>query len=348
MDLIQTKMKCVMWSIWIWVVLLLSGCHERSPRQDLYGLPGAWNLSSVVFPIGDTLSFPYNGRAYCRIFTADTTFYDCQLYSCPSGIIIIPEDKGDFEIIAKGNNEFLYFEKGHTRPLKMVDDTTLVIQRNGRRYKWIRNNDMTEERLNGIREIIANDSCDDNAEVMRYVLSTSEKELKATYYLLVYIVVSLVAIVLLVLYYLRRISLKKKHIEKQLLQISQEREARPQLVKNALRQVEDEFFHSEYYAGLRKQVLAGNLLKPADWDQIEQAIRPVYPDFVRRLSDLCKMSPVEYRVCLLIKLRFSPSEIAAALCKDISTISSIRGRLYKKVFNRNGGSKSWDDFILSL
>ena len=205
-----------MWSIWIWVVLLLAGCHERSPRQDLYGLPGAWNLSSVVFPIGDTLSFPYNGRAYCRIFTADTTFYDCQLYSCPSGIIIIPEDKGDFEIIAKGNNEFLYFEKGHTRPLKMVDDTTLVIQRNGRRYKWIRNNDMTEERLNGIREIIANDSCDDNAEVMRYVLSTSEKELKATNYLLVYIVVSLVAIVLLVLYYLRRISLKKKHIEKQL------------------------------------------------------------------------------------------------------------------------------------
>lgn len=341
-------MKNAIWGIWIWVALLLAGCHERSPRQDLYGLPGAWTLSSVVFPVGDTLSFPYNGRTYCRIFSADTTYYDCQLYSSPSGIIIIPEDKGDFEIIAKGNNEFLYFEKGYMRPLKIVDDTTVVIQRNGRRFTWIRNQSMTEERLNGIREIIANDSCDDNAEVMRYVLSTSEKELKATNYLLVYIIVSLLVIVLLVLYYLRRLSRKKKHIERQLLQISQEREARPQLVRNALKQVEDEFFHSEYYIGLRKHVLAGDLLKPADWDQMELAIRPVYPDFVRRLSDLCKMSLVEYHVCLLIKLRFSPSEIAAALCKDISTISSIRGRLYKKVFNRNGGSKSWDDFILSL
>lgn len=341
-------MKNAIWGIWIWVALLLAGCHERSPRQDLYGLPGAWTLSSVVFPVGDTLSFPYNGRTYCRIFSADTTYYDCQLYSSPSGIIIIPEDKGDFEVIAKGNNEFLYFEKGYMRPLKIVDDTTVVIQRNGRRFTWIRNQSMTEERLNGIREIIANDSCDDNAEVMRYVLSTSEKELKATNYLLVYIIVSLLVIVLLVLYYLRRLSRKKKHIERQLLQISQEREARPQLVRNALKQVEDEFFHSEYYIGLRKHVLAGDLLKPADWDQMELAIRPVYPDFVRRLSDLCKMSLVEYHVCLLIKLRFSPSEIAAALCKDISTISSIRGRLYKKVFNRNGGSKSWDDFILSL
>lgn len=341
-------MKNAIWGIWICMALLLAGCHERSPRQDLYGLPGAWTLSSVVFPVGDTLSFPYNGRTYCRIFSADTTYYDCQLYSSPSGIIIIPEDKGDFEIIAKGNNEFLYFEKGYMRPLKIVDDTTVVIQRNGRRFTWIRNQSMTEERLNGIREIIANDSCDDNAEVMRYVLSTSEKELKATNYLLVYIIVSLLVIVLLVLYYLRRLSQKKKHIERQLLQISQEREARPQLVRNALKQVEDEFFHSEYYIGLRKHVLAGDLLKPADWDQMELAIRPVYPDFVRRLSDLCKMSLVEYHVCLLIKLRFSPSEIAAALCKDISTISSIRGRLYKKVFNRNGGSKSWDDFILSL
>lgn len=341
-------MKNAIWGIWIWVALLLAGCHERSPHQDLYGLPGAWTLSSVVFSVGDTLSFPYNGRTYCRIFSADTTYYDCQLYSSPSGIIIIPEDKGDFEIIAKGNNEFLYFEKGYMRPLKIVDDTTVVIQRNGRHFTWIRNQSMTEERLNGIREIIANDSCDDNAEVMRYVLSTSEKELKATNYLLVYIIVSLLVIVLLVLYYLRRLSRKKKHIERQLLQISQEREARPQLVRNALKQVEDEFFHSEYYIGLRKHVLAGELLKPADWDQMELAIRPVYPDFVRRLSDLCKMSLVEYHVCLLIKLRFSPSEIAAALCKDISTISSIRGRLYKKVFNRNGGSKSWDDFILSL
>lgn len=126
------------------------------------------------------------------------------------------------------------------------------------------------------------------------------------------------------------------------------RDMRPQLVKNALKQVEDDFFRSAYYKSLQKRVVAGETLKPEDWDEMERAVRPVYPDFIRQLSDLCKMSQVEYHVNLLIKLRFTPSEIAGVLCKDISTVSSIRSRLYRKVFNRKGSSKEWDEFILSL
>ena len=32
----------------------------------------------------------------------------------------------------------------------------------------------------------------------------------------------------------------------------------------------------------------------------------------------------------------------------VTTISSIRSRLYKKVFQKKGGSRDWDDFIATL
>ena len=207
---------------------------------------------------------------------------------------------------------------------------------------------MTENRMKEIRDIIARDSLNANSEVMRYVLSTSERKLQATNHRLAYIVSALVLAVCLTLYYLHRLSRRKRQIEQQLAQITEEQAARPSVVAKAFKQVEEDFLQSDYFIRLQRRIAAGETLKPEEWEEMEREIRPVYPDFVRRLSGLCKMSAVEHRVCLLVKLRFSPSEMAGVLCKDISTISSIRNRLYKKVFQQKGSAKDWDEFILSL
>ena len=327
----------------------LTGCRDHTPRPELYGLPGVWTLSKISFPDGiHQQHFPTEGMTHCRIFGRDTTYYDCQLLSTPSGIVIIPTGKGDFDIIYKGNHEFLYFEDGFRRPLTFPDDTTLVIQRQGRLYTWHRNHRMTENRMNEIRNIIAGDSLNANGEVMRYVLSTSERKLQATNHRLTFLLSALVMAVCLILYYLRRLSRHKRQVEQQLAQITEEQAARPPIVAKAFKQAEEDFFQSDYFCRLRQRIAAGETLKPEDWDEMEREIRPVYPDFARRLSGLCKMSDVEHQVCLLIKLRFSPSEMAGVLCKDISTVSSIRSRLYKKVFQQKGGAKEWDEFILSL
>ena len=45
---------------------------------------------------------------------------------------------------------------------------------------------------------------------------------------------------------------------------------------------------------------------------------------------------------------FPTKDIAAVLAREANTISSLRKRLYKKVFNREGGAREWDDFILSI
>ena len=85
-----------------------------------------------------------------------------------------------------------------------------------------------------------------------------------------------------------------------------------------------------------------------EWDELEQRINPVYPGFTNKLFNLCPLSVLEYHVCLLIKLHVPPTEMASILCKDRSSISAIRSRLYKKVFQQKGSSKLWDEFVLSL
>lgn len=60
------------------------------------------------------------------------------------------------------------------------------------------------------------------------------------------------------------------------------------------------------------------------------------------------MSELEYHTCLLIKLRIAPTDIASVLARDVSTISTLRNRLYKKVLGPNGGAKEWDEFLLSI
>jgi hypothetical protein len=112
--------------------------------------------------------------------------------------------------------------------------------------------------------------------------------------------------------------------------------------------MEDELFDSDDYLTLQQRIATGQRLKDDEWNDIETLLAKVYPSFTSQLRNLYPMSELEYRTCLLVKLRIAPGDIAAVLSRDISTISTVRSRLYKKVFNRNGGAKAWDDFVLSI
>ena len=89
-------------------------------------------------------------------------------------------------------------------------------------------------------------------------------------------------------------------------------------------------------------------MKEQDWQQVEQHLKTIYPGFTSQLRSLYPMSEQEYHTCLLIKLRIPTKDIAAVLAREANTISSLRKRLYKKVFDREGGAREWDDFILSI
>ena len=77
-------------------------------------------------------------------------------------------------------------------------------------------------------------------------------------------------------------------------------------------------------------------------------MRRLHPTFRNHLYSLYAFSETEYRVCLLLKLQFSPTEIATAISKEKSTVSAIRSRLYAKVFGTKGSTKAWDEFIAQI
>jgi DNA-binding CsgD family transcriptional regulator len=146
----------------------------------------------------------------------------------------------------------------------------------------------------------------------------------------------------------RSTTMTEERMERKLAEIEEERTLRPELVSDAMKQVESEFFQSDYYMDLRRRIEAGTTIKPAEWKDLEQRLKVIYPHFSSSLYGLYNLSPTEYQVCLLIKIHTTPIEIASVLCKDKSTISSIRKRLYKKVFDKEGSGKDWDELILSL
>ena len=85
-----------------------------------------------------------------------------------------------------------------------------------------------------------------------------------------------------------------------------------------------------------------------EWKTLEKYIGEAYPQLVAELKKRVKMNEAEKQVCWLMKMRFTPSQIAFLLNKTPQTITSIRARLYSKIFKTKGTSKQFDDYFESI
>ena len=141
---------------------------------------------------------------------------------------------------------------------------------------------------------------------------------------------------------------EKRRLQLQLQQIHEVQQERPKAVRQAIESVDAAYFASDEYLSLQRRIATGETLKDDDWNNIKSQIKKIYPGFSSQLRNLYAMSELEYQVCLLIKLRVAPSDMAVVLARDASTISTVRSRLYKKVFSQKGGAREWDEFILSI
>ena len=85
-----------------------------------------------------------------------------------------------------------------------------------------------------------------------------------------------------------------------------------------------------------------------DWHCLYELFCFKLPHFEQSLRELSSLSDTEWRVCMLLKLGFSPSNIAVLMNKSAEAISSIRRRLFYKVFQKKGRASDWDKFIETL
>lgn len=86
----------------------------------------------------------------------------------------------------------------------------------------------------------------------------------------------------------------------------------------------------------------------SDWNELYLLFCGYLPSFETNLRRVHDLTQIEWRVCMLLKLGFSSSEIAKITNKSTTTIPSIRSRLYKKFFMIEGKASDWDVFIGSL
>lgn len=107
-------------------------------------------------------------------------------------------------------------------------------------------------------------------------------------------------------------------------------------------------FGSDIYLRIKTLLAQGRSMVDEDFVALNQLVNSVYASFTERLYGVYKMSNHEYRVCLLVKVRMQPKDIATLTAHSKESVATTRSRLYQKVFGKKGSSKDWDDFILSL
>lgn len=89
-------------------------------------------------------------------------------------------------------------------------------------------------------------------------------------------------------------------------------------------------------------------LSTEDWQSLDEEVNSHYPEFKERISELCKISDSEYKVCLLLKIEVKPIDISILTSKTKSAISVMRKRLYTKAFGNDATPEMWNEFIRSL
>lgn len=333
---------------------LASSCTKAGETQDEFNIKRVWKLSKVVYFGDEVADYSQSGNTWLRIYD-DSCYYVCQLLQAPNGLMFVPSVMDRYTLVYKGQGQYIYLHDDDKHPLTVQSDTSMVIQENGVLYHWQATDELAADKVQTIIDIVRKDVGEGEYSNNKYVLSYAERQLEETNHTLIYslIVAAFAVMAVLSLAYIlhrdkRRMEQEKKRVEQTLRQIEQERETLPEPVREAMHTVEDEFHSSTFYTALHKRLAAGDRLTDDDWTAIEDRLRSVYPHFSSTLFSLVSMSEVEHRVCLLLKLNATPTEIASVLCRDKSSISTVRSRLYQKVFDKKGSSRDWDEFIRTL
>ena len=99
---------------------------------------------------------------------------------------------------------------------------------------------------------------------------------------------------------------------------------------------------------LHDQATKGMEISDCEWNELEKYIAKTLPDFHNFvLSYESNMTINDYKVCMLTKLHFIPSEILVLLHVSKQQVSNIRSKLNKLLFNEKG-TKNFDSNIQKI
>lgn len=112
--------------------------------------------------------------------------------------------------------------------------------------------------------------------------------------------------------------------------------------------IDSKFIDHKLIKNLYDKISSSKNLTAQEWQQLYEFINSIYPQFQQRLHNLCRISDTEYKICILIKCKLTPTEMSKLISLSKSGLGNARKRLYKKAFKEEGSATDWDNFILSL
>ena len=112
--------------------------------------------------------------------------------------------------------------------------------------------------------------------------------------------------------------------------------------------IEDALLNNSIVKNLHQRAAIGKPSTDIQWNDLNRIVSEYLPYFYERINLSKKnLTDVEKQVCILIKLRFIPSEISTLLSHTPQNITNIRTRINKKLFEE-GGTKTLDSNIRRL
>lgn len=105
---------------------------------------------------------------------------------------------------------------------------------------------------------------------------------------------------------------------------------------------------TDIYKSIQNHIKRDKVINAQEWKELDEMINREIIDFKTNLYSYYNISPHEYRICMLIRLEFSPTDIATLLGCTTSAVSKARKRLQEKFFNDHRAGKDFDQFIKAL
>lgn len=105
---------------------------------------------------------------------------------------------------------------------------------------------------------------------------------------------------------------------------------------------------TDIYKSIQNHIKRDKVINAQEWKELDEMINREIIDFKTNLYSYYNISPHEYHICMLIRLEFSPTDIATLLGCTTSAVSKARKRLQEKFFNDHRAGKDFDQFIKTL
>lgn len=328
------------------LILMSVGC-SRQPADSC--VDGVWKLTREVYHSGSLYEpSPTQGGTYLRFYVGDSIYYMCEWAMSAEGHIIRPYYKAPVDVKKIDDGTMLYFEDNQCQPMRMVNDSTMIITARGCDDTWVRVCDIPRQQLGEMQLLLQQLDWNNRDAARNYAFTHVEQQLKAQ---VLWLTLALITFFILIVISVRWAYLNyrnRQRIELQLKRLEHEQAHQLPAVTETLCNLQQQFHESDYYVSLMHRIKQGERLTTNEWNELDSQVNQVYVGFTNKLVGLHHMSDVEYRICLLIKLGVTPTDMATQFCKATSTISATRMRLYQKVFHRKGSAHDWDEFILTL